>query len=155
VFDGLFPRRHNHLILNLIWDLCVWHAYAKLRLHTDDTLSFYQEVTSELGASIRKFKDETCSAYHTKELPKETASRGRRTAAEAKKTGHSSSKHAKVFNQGSKLKTFNANTPKLHAHGDYVESISWIGPSDITSTQRVCLFLISRLHLYWLIITLE
>jgi hypothetical protein len=52
VFNGLFPQKHNDVVLDVIWDLSVWHAYAKLRLHTDDTIAFHREATAELGASL-------------------------------------------------------------------------------------------------------
>ncbi|KAG0693682.1 hypothetical protein DFH29DRAFT_816112 [Suillus ampliporus] len=47
----------------------VWHAYAKLHLHTDDTLAFFDMATVVLSKSVRKFLKTTCMVYHTNELP--------------------------------------------------------------------------------------
>jgi hypothetical protein len=38
VFDGLFLKEDNRSIGELLFLLATWHAYAKLRLHTDTTL---------------------------------------------------------------------------------------------------------------------
>lgn len=153
VFEGLFPMPHDKRILDLLWDFATWHAYAKLRLHTDDTLWSFRELTIELGNSMRDFKDNTCSAYVTNELPKEIAARGRREAAttarrnerralraqkEAEKGDTESSGKKKKKKDEPKEKFFNINTPKWHFHGDYADSIDWVGTTDVTSTQRVC-----------------
>lgn len=69
-----------------------WHALAKLRLHTDLTLEILDQTTTLLGEYLRAFHQKTCSAFDTKELPKETDARERRklktkttTKAKAKK----------------------------------------------------------------------
>ena len=49
-FEGLLPSTpHDKIVLNLLFDLACWHAYAKLQLHTDDTLDFFDSATITLG----------------------------------------------------------------------------------------------------------
>jgi hypothetical protein len=85
VFEGLLQddkdTGFNKIILDLSFDLATWHAYAKLRLHTEDSLSFFDSVTVMLGETVCKFSRTVCSHYHTTELPHEHAARGRRQAA--------------------------------------------------------------------------
>ena len=114
--------------MEMLFTLSSWHAYAKLREHTDTTLGFFDEETSALGRVMRTFKAKTCSAYHTRELPRETAARGRRKAKLAK-TGNSSTEP--------KQKVFNLNTYKYHRPGDYPAAVREFGPLDGFSTQTV------------------
>ena len=79
VIQGLFPGRDSPIILDLLFDLATWHAYAKLRVHTEQTLTSFD--------AVRKFQRTTCMTYRTTELPQEHAARGRRTAALAAKQG--------------------------------------------------------------------
>ena len=51
VFKNLLPEPHNGCILNLLFDLAAWHAYAKLRLHMSDTLAFFDTATLTLAVS--------------------------------------------------------------------------------------------------------
>lgn len=81
VFEGLLPEPFNTILMDLLWDLATWHGLAKLRMHTSTTLVHLEHATTALGKSLRQFKDQICSHYVTKELPRETAARGRRTAA--------------------------------------------------------------------------
>ncbi|KAG2067649.1 hypothetical protein BDR04DRAFT_1158772 [Suillus decipiens] len=68
VFKGLLPPDHDMIILDLLFDLATWHAYAKLCLHMDDTLAFFDSVTVILGQLVCKFQHTTCAYYHTTEL---------------------------------------------------------------------------------------
>ncbi|KAJ8087428.1 hypothetical protein PM082_006258 [Marasmius tenuissimus] len=136
VFDGLIPD-HNSIVLDLLYDLCTWHAYAKLRLHSDTSIADMDFATTSLGKSLRRFKTAVCSAYITKELPKETAARGRRKAALAKKqaeTGNTKRKRTGGAS-GAKKKQFNINTYKLHALGHYIRFLRLVGTTDNYSTQ--------------------
>ena len=72
-FEGLLDDPHNRVLMDLLFELVTWHALAKLRLHTDLTLTFFEQVTSGLGSLIRKFVQVTCSHFDTKELPSEEA----------------------------------------------------------------------------------
>lgn len=65
--------------------LCTWHALAKLRLHTSKTLQALKLTTKALGHQLRYWVKKTCSAFETRELPKEASARHRRKAAAAGK----------------------------------------------------------------------
>jgi hypothetical protein len=106
-----------------------WHAYAKLRLHTEYTLKSFENLTADLGALVRHFAEETCSSFKTAELQKERAARIRRTA----NTKSSSS----VTVGGSKDKEFNLHTYKWHALGHYPQTIREFGTIDNYNSQRV------------------
>ncbi|KAI0691329.1 hypothetical protein BC835DRAFT_1279354 [Cytidiella melzeri] len=142
VFEGLLDEPFNAILLDLLWTLAVWHALAKLRMQTSSTLAHLDNATTALGKRLRLFKDKVCDHFATRELPRESAARGRRTAALAAKGQmgiDTSSDIADVATilSGQHLKTFNLSTYKLHALGDYVSSIKQFGPSDNTSTQTV------------------
>ncbi|KAG2744431.1 hypothetical protein P692DRAFT_20878210 [Suillus brevipes Sb2] len=49
VFEKLLPDNHDQIIHDLLFDLLVWHAFAKLRMHTEDTLSLFDTATMVLG----------------------------------------------------------------------------------------------------------
>jgi len=55
-----------------------WHALAKLRMHTEDSLSIMEECTTELGRLLRQFRDLTCSQFSTFDLSREADARARR-----------------------------------------------------------------------------
>jgi hypothetical protein len=59
VFENLLPEPFNTLVLNLLFELATWHGLAKLRLHTDTTLSFLDTSTTRLGKILRHFSSET------------------------------------------------------------------------------------------------
>jgi hypothetical protein len=168
VFEGLLDEPYNGFILDLLWVLTTWHARAKLRLHTTSTMAFLENTTTALGRSLRHFKEHVCSQYITRELPRETAARGRRTAALASSAttgqGHGRGRgkgrgrgHGRaeidgtrstddlgttpdvLTNSGPRTKSFNLTTYKLHALGDYVTMIKQFGTTDNTSTQTVCM----------------
>ncbi|KAH7920815.1 hypothetical protein BV22DRAFT_1020565, partial [Leucogyrophana mollusca] len=142
--EGLLPFPHNNTILDLLFDLAAWHAYAKLRLHTDDTLGFFDTATVVLGSTVRQFLNTTCETYFTKELPKETAARGRRTAALTSKKPAPPPKSAKQAGKekappppAPKRKLLNLQTYKYHALGDYPNTIRRFGTTDSYTTQTV------------------
>jgi hypothetical protein len=66
--------------MKLLYRTAEWHALAKLRMHSDSTLLLLEELTTEFGNLIRKFRDLTCSKFKTVELSRETAARKRRGA---------------------------------------------------------------------------
>jgi hypothetical protein len=113
-------------------------------------------VTSAVGQQFRDFKATVCSAYVTRELRQEAEARTRRSAKQAAKQGveHSSSvlekKNAAVESQilpknYQRTKTFNFQTYKFHALGDYVSTIRRYGTSDSYSSEPVSPFHI-KLH---------
>ena len=126
VLDGLLPEPFNTTVLDLIFVMGCWHAYAKLRLHTESTLASFELVTANLGTLLREFTTTTCKAFQTVELPRERAARIRRAAnGPGSGTG------------GTRTKTFNLNTYKLHALGDYPGTIRIRGTTDNYTSQRV------------------
>jgi hypothetical protein len=78
VFDGLLPEPHNTEVLRLLFISAHWHALAKLRLHNDFTLDILDSETRALGQQLRHFSNTTCSAFVTRELPREYNARIRR-----------------------------------------------------------------------------
>lgn len=122
--------------MTLLYRTAEWHAFAKLRLHTESTLQHLEQLTTELGQLTRKFRDTTQSAFKTFELPKEKEARNRRQNSGKGKGKEKSS----AFESGKKSKLLNLFTYKWHALGDYVRSIRLFGPTDGFSTQVVSHF---------------
>ncbi|RDB23027.1 hypothetical protein Hypma_009855 [Hypsizygus marmoreus] len=89
VFDGLLPEPHNTDILRLLFHFAHWHGLAKLRLHHDLTLGILDQETTVLPELLRHFQSQTCAAFNTKELPRETEARQRRKAAKGRKNPNS------------------------------------------------------------------
>jgi len=132
-FEGLLPAPHNAIVLDLLFDLATWHGYAKLRLHTEKTLTFFEATIKSLRRSVAKFQAETCNNYQTTELPQESAARGRRMATLAAKQGSiTPSTSVKV-----KRKILNLTTYKYHALADYPSTIRQYGTIDNYTTQTV------------------
>ena len=78
-FEGMFPNKtHDNSIQKLLYVCCEWHALAKLRLHTDETLALLEKMTAILGTQLRKFAKDICPAYSTTETVREVAGRKRR-----------------------------------------------------------------------------
>ncbi|KAG5637871.1 hypothetical protein H0H81_002834 [Sphagnurus paluster] len=80
VFDGLLNGDDNNTVVSLLFTLAEWHALGKLRLHTETSLLWLDQCTSNLGSQLRKFKSDMCSRYDTRELPKEAQACIRREA---------------------------------------------------------------------------
>ena len=118
--------------MTLLYRTAEWHAFAKLRLHTESTLQHLERLTTELGQLTRKFRDTTQSAFATFELPKETEARKRR-----QHSGKGKEKAAAGSASGKNAKHLNLFTYKWHALGDYVRAIRLFGPADGFSTQVV------------------
>jgi hypothetical protein len=77
-FEGLLPPQHDKIVMTLLYRLAEWHALAKLRMHADTTLDLLDSITTILGQEFRQFRRTVCSAYATKDLPKEHAARQRK-----------------------------------------------------------------------------
>lgn len=124
--------------MDLLFLLATWHAYAKLRMHTDTTLTLFENTTTALGQNLRNFTETTCNAFCTRELPKEEAARGRRTAAHAAKA-NSAGLPAPVTTglAGPKERKLNLSTYKLHSLSDYPNMIHCFGTTDNYTTQIV------------------
>jgi hypothetical protein len=116
--------------MGLLFTFATWHAYAKLRMHSNSTIRAFRNVTTELGSRARKFLRTTCEAYVTYELPMEQNRRARRLAK--KNAGKSTSKAT-----SKKRKAWNISTYKWHSYGDYADTIEEFGTTDSYSTQIV------------------
>jgi len=114
----------------------MWHAFSKLHIHDDDTLSQFQAAMKSLTTTIQQFLNKTCEAYITLELPKEAVARGRRTAALATKANSCAAKGKTT--SAPTCKRLNLATYKYHALADYPETIRRIGTTDNYNTQIVC-----------------
>lgn len=101
-------------------------------MHTDETLQILDDATISLGRELRAFASVTCPAFPTRELNREAERRQRRQRqAQSCRTQGSS----QVVSR--QPKTFNLQTYKLHALGDYVSTIRQYGTTDSYSTQVV------------------
>jgi hypothetical protein len=129
VLEGLLPAPHNNAIMDLVFVMGCWHAYAKLRLHTEHTLASFEHLTADLGVLLRHFSLVTCPAFNTTELPRESAARLRRAANNPSARAAGSG--------GVQSKTFNLRTYKIHALGDYPNTIRERGTTDNYTSQRV------------------
>ncbi|KAL0564817.1 hypothetical protein V5O48_017221 [Marasmius crinis-equi] len=99
-FEQLFPKKKDDKIVqDLLFDLATWHAYAKLRLHTDSTVASLKEATRQLGQSLRSFR-KAAKGFDTHETPKERAARQRREAQMEKKLQQKRSQQAAEAAEG-------------------------------------------------------
>ena len=130
--EGLLSDEDEKVVLDLIFILATWHAYAKLRLHTDNTLASFDGLTRPLGLALRHFGGKFSEQFDTRELPKEAEARKRREAT-SKNQGKPSTKRKTASIQA----RFNLSTYKLHALGDYAETIRQRGTTDSYNTQTV------------------
>ena len=169
VFDGLLSSPYNESVLTLLFRLAEWHALAKLRMHTDATLTYLDLATESLGRHLRLFCNITCPAFSTVDLPKEAAARSRskkRNAAKA--TSITTNEHygldpipvesspdptlqaAGSVSQPKarpRQRKFKLNTVKVHFLGDYARTIRMFGTTDSYSTQTVCPCFFAQYHL--------
>ena len=106
-------------------------------MHSDLTLEILDKLTTQMGDAFRFFSAHVCSAYQTRELPREENARRRREAKNNKQFGDLVAKDSKKKETGPKLKAYNANTYKHHSLGDYVAQIREKGTTDSYSTEPV------------------
>lgn len=124
--------------MTLLFTCCSWHGLAKLRMHTDQTLDIFDRVTMAIGAELRHFATTTCSAFHTKELRRETAARQRRALKRNTNQNGSALPPTDSGQQmGALPKKFNIHTIKNHSLGDYPDQIRRYGTTDSYSTEPV------------------
>jgi hypothetical protein len=101
----------------------MWHALAKLRMHTDSSLALLDEVTTGLGYALRHLATTVSSNFPTCETPAEYA--------KCQRTSSTST------TQGRQPKGLNLCTIKLHSLGDYVSTIKRYGTTENYSTGSV------------------
>ena len=135
-FEDLLDEAHNKHLMKLLYWTAEWHAFAKLRVHTDSTLEHLDMLTREFGFLMWQFQDLTCLQFRTTELPREVAARYRQQQhAQAKASANVSSKSG--LKQSTRPVTLNISTIKFHSLGDYVQMIQMFGCTDSFSTQLV------------------
>jgi hypothetical protein len=133
--------------LTLLLTSVQWHALAKLRMHTDETLGLLDTVTVKLGRQLRRFQKYTCVAFKTRELRREAERRQRRQSRSLVSNGEAT---VSTHQTARRSKTFNLQTYKLHALGDYSTSIRNFGTTDSYSTEpvsgRILIFKMSMMN---------
>lgn len=139
-FDRLFPEEVDTEIRQLLFRAAEWHALAKLRMHTDSSVTLLHNATVRLGVALRHFRDVICPKFDTVETPSEVLKR-QRAVARAEAEGRTSSLAATT---GRRPRAYNLNTPKVHFLGDYVPQIEWVGTSDSYTSENVSSLLVSR-----------
>ncbi|KAJ3713280.1 hypothetical protein C8R42DRAFT_558143, partial [Lentinula raphanica] len=131
VFENLIEDDNiNDPLMKLLYRTAEWHALAKLRLHTDQTVDYMEKRTRELGKLMRSFRDLT-DEIDTYETDREAQARYRRNTEKAL------SGTATPALGSRRKKKLNLSTYKWHALMDHVPFIRWVGPTDIYSTQLV------------------
>ena len=123
--------KHDALNKMLLFRLSEWHALAKLRMHSDDSLARLDQALKKLAAEIRRFQRKTCDEFKTYELPNEAAARYRQQQTQTGPSGLAKSTST------ARLISFNVHTYKFHALGDYSRSIRMFGTTDSYTTQTV------------------
>jgi hypothetical protein len=119
VFKSLFPEDHDVIIQSLLYRFTHSHTLAKLRMHSETTLSLLDEVFKKLSCQLHEFRDITCVAFTMFELPKEKAMQECKAVCE----------HSGCINpdtgsaSGQNVTKFNLNTYKFHTMGDYLQLI--------------------------------
>jgi hypothetical protein len=109
-------------------------------MHTDPTLGLLDNTTTGIGAQFRKFADNTCAAFDTRELKRENEARKRRQSKKAKKGKGSrvpTPEPSATASEDLRYKKFTLQTYKYHALGDYVDIIRRYGTTDSFSTETV------------------
>lgn len=139
--EGLLPEPWNSDILDLLFTLAEWHSFAKLKLHTESSVTLLGAATKAVGRLLRRFQRVVCPAFDTRELDSEKAARGRRQAKKAAQGKKGKAPAApRTAKSTANKKEFSLLTYKLHSLGDYVPTILWFGTSDSYSTQPVSNF---------------
>ncbi|KAF8227209.1 hypothetical protein L208DRAFT_1297930 [Tricholoma matsutake] len=125
--EGLLPEPHNSKLMTLLFRLAEWHMIAKLRMHTDFTLTLLTQSTMTIGKELCLFAEWTLV-----KLTSVAAS----SAANPPFRQESESQLPKTKPPVQRVrKVFNLFTYKLHALGDYVQTICLFGTTDSYSTQ--------------------
>ena len=114
--------------MNFIFTAAAWHALAKLRLHSNDSLVELRKETTLLTNLLRKFAKETAK-LDVKELPREVRARQRRATTEK-----GLSQSAPIT---ARTRQFNLATYKIHSLPDYAPTIEKFGTTDSWVTRLV------------------
>ncbi|KAL4244715.1 hypothetical protein ABKN59_010900 [Abortiporus biennis] len=137
-FDGLLGTSDDDIIQDLLFELATWHAFAKLRIHTETTLQLFESSIKALGAIVQHFMCTTCENYDTEELPRETAAWSHhKTKKQSSGKGKGKEKAGDNLESvtSAQKKTLNIKTYKFYVLGDYPAAIRHFGPTDNFTTQ--------------------
>ncbi|GJJ13554.1 hypothetical protein Clacol_007809 [Clathrus columnatus] len=132
ILQGLFGEWDNK-IQELLFTLSYWHGLAKLRMHTDTTIGLLDDLTSNLGKSLRFFQNIVCPNFETFDTPAEKAAQARARMRTSQKAGTDIS--MPESRSSPKRRIFNMKTFKIHELGYYVSDILSFGTTDSYSTQ--------------------
>src|ERR1700730_1986588 len=69
VFEDLLPEPYNTTIVTLLFKLVQWLSFAKLRQHTETTLTQFEAATTSLGNQVRTFAAKVCPRFETTDTP--------------------------------------------------------------------------------------
>ena len=156
MFDGLLTGDNHTSVMRLLFICAHWHGIAKLRMHSDLTLELLDNLTVEIGDSLREFSNFVCPFYKTRELPREQEARHRRAAKQPRNDGlppqgdnpnnaeNAPTSRKKKDETGPRIKRYNMNTYKHHSLGDYANEIRERGTTDSYSTETVSLYVIFK-----------
>ncbi|EJD44522.1 hypothetical protein AURDEDRAFT_65148, partial [Auricularia subglabra TFB-10046 SS5] len=121
-----------------------FHASIKLRMHTDSSLTIQDTCTTDFGALLRRFKNDTDS-IETKELPREVRARQRKAAGKA--TAAATAPIPASSASTPQMRTFNLETYKIHSIGDYGRDIRRVGTTDSYDSRLVRAFVVYPLQI--------
>jgi hypothetical protein len=51
-FEGMFPEDHDTIVQSLLYRFAQWHALAKLRIHSETTLSVLDATFKRLSRQL-------------------------------------------------------------------------------------------------------
>ena len=136
------PKKEDRIVCKLLFELATWHSLVKLQLHTETTVTNLENSATRLGHLLRKFKNDICSIYATRDLPSEEAARGQHKAAKAAKAGKKpetppAPTGKKKKKKKPKLRKFMMEMYKLHGLPDYPAAIHAHRVTENTSTKNV------------------
>ncbi len=129
--EDLLPTADEQPVQDMLFELAVWHALAKLRLHTDVTLEIFRASTQHMYEAVRTFATVVCPRHETRESPRQAQARVRRQQAKNPNAQPDSHRKDVKYNV--------VNTYKYHSLGDYADYIVRHGTSDNWTTQIVSL----------------
>ena len=135
--EGLLPEPYNEKLLKLLYRLAEWHALAKLRMHTEETLLRLDKAMKTIAKELRSFRKWTSSGFTGEELARDAAHQARQMLRKQGLLPTETQTNDDPF-RPVKIKKLNLHMYKFHVLGDYVSAIRLYGTTDSYSTQIVC-----------------
>jgi hypothetical protein len=124
-------------LMKLLYRAAEVHAFAKMRLHTEDTLVHLARVTKEFGKRVRRFNADMGDKYTIVELRSEVDRRGRAHLAQVRRQAPGAPPPGPPPTNRRRPKALNLFTYKWHSLPDYPPAIRLFGGTDSISTQLV------------------